>query len=39
MKLCVDFRGINGVCVENMYPLPLMKDMLALLAKGKIFTK
>lgn len=34
----VDFRGINAVCIENMYLLPLMKDLLAHLSKGKIFT-
>lgn len=27
------------VCIENVYPLPLMKDMPAHLGKGKIFTK
>lgn len=35
LQLC----GINGVCVEHMYLLPLMKDMLARLAEGRIFTK
>ncbi|XP_060545015.1 retrotransposon-derived protein PEG10 isoform X5 [Pantherophis guttatus] len=39
MCLVVDFRDINAVCVHNLYPLPLMKDMLAHLAKGKVFTK
>ncbi|XP_060539018.1 uncharacterized protein LOC132709560 [Pantherophis guttatus] len=39
MRLVVDFRSINAVCVHNLYPLPLMKDMLAHLAKGKVFTK
>lgn len=31
-------RG-NGICIENMYPLPLMKDILGHLMKGRIFTK
>lgn len=39
LRLCVDFCSINGVCIENMYPLPLMKDLLAHLAKGRVFTK
>lgn len=39
MRLCVDFRGIKTVCVENTYPLSLMKDMLSHLEKGKVFTK
>lgn len=36
--LCVDYIGLNAVCVENVYPLPPM-DMLVYLAKVKIFTK
>lgn len=31
--------GFNAICVENMYFLPLMKDMLGHLAKENIFTK
>lgn len=39
MRLCMDFRGINAVCMENTFLLPLMKDLLYHLAKGKVFTK
>lgn len=39
LHVCVDYRGLNTVCMENVYPLPLMKDMLAHLSKGKIFSK
>lgn len=39
LRLCVNYRGLNAVCVDNIYLLPLMKDMLAHLAKKKIFTK
>ncbi|XP_060542340.1 uncharacterized protein LOC132710346 isoform X1 [Pantherophis guttatus] len=39
LRLCVDFRGLNGVCVEHLYPLPLMKDLLSTLSTGRIFTK
>ncbi|XP_039215403.1 uncharacterized protein LOC120315311 [Crotalus tigris] len=39
LRLCVDFRGLNAVCVEHLYPLPLMKDLLAHLGTGRIFTK
>lgn len=28
--LCVDYHGLNAVCMENVYPLPLIKDMLSL---------
>lgn len=36
--VCVNYKGLNAMCVENVYP-SLMKDMLAHLAKDKIFTK
>lgn len=39
MRLCMDFCGINAVCLENTYLLPLTKDMLAHPAKGKVYTK
>lgn len=35
----MNFKGINAVCIQNIYPLPLMKDMLGHLAKGEVFTK
>lgn len=38
LRLCVDYRGLNCICIENMYPLPVMMDMLSFLAKGRIFT-
>lgn len=34
-----DLQGLNAVCMENLYPLPLIKDLLATLSGGKIFTK
>lgn len=33
------YQRLNAICVENVYPLSLMKDMLVHLAKGRIFTK
>lgn len=39
MRVCVDSHGINVMCVENTYPLPLIKDMLSHLSKGKVFRK
>lgn len=39
LHLCMDYHGLNDICMENIYPLPLMKDMLAHLAKGRIFIK
>lgn len=35
LRLC----GLKCTCLENIYPLPLMSDMLSYLLKGKIFTK
>lgn len=35
--LCIDYHRLNTICIENIYPLSLMKDMLAHLAKEKIF--
>lgn len=37
--LYMNYRGFNAVCMENIYSLPLMKDLLAHLAKVRIFTK
>lgn len=39
LRLCLDYRGLNTVCAENVYPLPLMKDIVAHLSKDKIFSK
>lgn len=37
--VCIDYRCLNVVCMNNVYSLPLMKDMLVHLSKGKIFSK
>ena len=39
LRLCTDYRGLNAVSTSNVYPLPLIKDLLAQVGKGKIFTK
>lgn len=39
LRLCVDYWGLNAIYIENVYPLPLMKDMLSFFAKGKYFIK
>ncbi|KAH8145878.1 uncharacterized protein LAJ45_10020 [Morchella importuna] len=39
LRLCVDFRGLNGITIKNRYPLPLMNE-LADATKGALyFTK
>lgn len=37
LHLCMDYRSLKMVCENNICPLLLMKDMLAYLAKRKIF--
>src|SRR5438552_15833531 len=27
LRLCVDYRGLNKITIENRYPLPLMDEM------------
>ncbi|XP_013921040.1 PREDICTED: RNA-directed DNA polymerase homolog [Thamnophis sirtalis] len=39
LRLCVNFKNLNSISSQNLYPLPLMKDMLAQLGKGRNFTK
>ncbi|KAH8145247.1 uncharacterized protein LAJ45_10684 [Morchella importuna] len=39
LRLCVNFRGLNGITIKNRYPLPLMNE-LADATKGALyFTK
>ena len=37
-RFCVDFRKLNQVTQKNLYPLPVIDDILALLGKAKYFT-
>ncbi|XP_013928332.1 PREDICTED: RNA-directed DNA polymerase homolog [Thamnophis sirtalis] len=39
LRLCLNFKNLSAVSSRNLYLLPLMKDMLAQLGKGRIFTK
>ena len=39
LRLCTDYRGLNAISTSNAYPLPLIKDLLAQVGKGKVFTK
>uniref|UniRef100_A0A803SXA8 ribonuclease H n=1 Tax=Anolis carolinensis TaxID=28377 RepID=A0A803SXA8_ANOCA len=39
LRLCIDYRGLNAISTVNKYPLPLVKDLIAQLSEGKIFTK
>uniref|UniRef100_A0A803TQ72 Gypsy retrotransposon integrase-like protein 1 n=1 Tax=Anolis carolinensis TaxID=28377 RepID=A0A803TQ72_ANOCA len=39
LRLVTDYRHLNAISATQSYPLPLIKDMLAQLSTGKIFTK
>jgi len=39
LRFCVDYRGLNSLTIKNRYPLPLIKETLARLARAKFFTK
>jgi hypothetical protein len=38
LRLCVDYRGINEITIKNRYPLPLIQETLARLAKANWYT-
>jgi len=38
-RLCVDYRGLNKITINNKYPLPLMSELRSRLGKATIFTK
>ena len=38
LRLCVDYRRLNNMTQKNVYPLPLIDDLLDKLATSKIFT-
>lgn len=39
MRLCVDYRALNNITIENRYPLPLILESLDRLRSACIFTK
>lgn len=39
LRLCIDYSGLNAICVENAYPLPLINNILGHLAKERFSTK
>ncbi|KAH0606496.1 uncharacterized protein H6S33_003330 [Morchella sextelata] len=39
LRLCVDYRGLNGLTVKNHYPLPLIRETLDRLSKARWYTK
>ncbi|GJW95613.1 retrotransposon protein, putative, ty3-gypsy subclass [Tanacetum coccineum] len=39
MRLCIDYRELNGITVRNRYPLPRMNDLSDQLQGAKFFSK
>ena len=39
LQFCIDYCKLNAITKKNRYPLPLINETLARLAKAKIFTK
>lgn len=39
LRLCVDYQRLNNMTKKNVYPLPLIPEMLDRLGQAKIFTK
>ena len=39
LRFCINYRKLNNLTYKDRYPLPLISETLARLAKAKIFTK
>lgn len=39
LRLCVDYRGLNSLIINNRYPLPLMREILDPLPEAQCDTK
>jgi len=39
LRLCVDYRNLNKLTIQNKYPLPLMDELRDRVAGAKVFTK
>ena len=39
MRMCIDYRSLNAVTVNNKYPLPRIDDLLDQLRKANFFSK
>lgn len=38
-RLCVDYRGLNGMTVKDRFPIPLIEDLMDELGGSKIYSK
>ena len=39
LRLCVNYRGLNAITVQDRYPLPLIPEIMDHLAQAKVFTR
>ena len=39
MRMCIDYRQLNGMTIKNKYPLPRVEDLLDQLQGAKVFSK
>ena len=39
LRLCIDYRGLNAITIQDRYPLPLIPEILDRLARARVFTR
>lgn len=38
-RLCVDYRGLNGLTIKDRFPIPLIEDLMDELGSSQVFSK
>ena len=39
LRLCIDYRQLNGVMIKNLYPLPRIDDLFDQLRRARVYSK